>query len=171
MTQVQLFSRNSREARSPAGSVPCDAGRNIAKVELILRGCILYGIASSKEQVFAIRKECYNIRLVSFIVSLPKYAKNIFICLTLSNVPIHNQTFNLKQHHTSSQSPPHSHYSALKHFPYFPSTLTLMQPKPLSSFLHSQPDSTFSAPTEFPLHPQVKTLPLTPSPSPPPSRK
>ncbi len=27
LTQVQLFSRNSREARSPAGSVPCDAGK------------------------------------------------------------------------------------------------------------------------------------------------
>ncbi len=39
--------------RSPAGSVPCDAGRNIAKVELILRRCILYGIACSKEYVFA----------------------------------------------------------------------------------------------------------------------
>ncbi len=39
--------------RSPAGSVHCDAGRNIAKVELILRRCILCGIVSSKEQIFA----------------------------------------------------------------------------------------------------------------------
>ena len=39
--------------RSPAGSVLCDAERNIAKVEFILRRCILCGIACSKEYVFA----------------------------------------------------------------------------------------------------------------------